>query len=269
MCSTCVSTQSGQTGCFPPAHCLLCVHRSSHYCLATLYDLKITHALKEILSVKHLANTNARVDWRVHTVMVLLNKYLNHNHDWLAFAQVLVSVLLSYNENNVRGCHISSGSLWYELIMHTSCHLVHHILPQDKSMALIHQCTYKYCTQHLLWWNDAYHDNLVQHLGSRRSLSPKIKQQQDHMTVIVSRRLHKHPSQRTASWVPCQPLPVLTANDHNACDEKKACNWQSDDAQGLIVCNNNNNTHPRMYQVESEGKRSGQMSHRSWSLYPI
>lgn len=150
MCSTCVSTHSGRTGCFPPALCLLCVHKPSRYCLATLYDLKITHALKEILSVKHLAGTNTRGDWRGLTVMVSLNKYLNHNHDSLAFAQVLVSILLSYNENNVKGCHISSRSLWYELIMHMNCHLVHHILPQDKSVVLIHQCTYKYCTQPLL-----------------------------------------------------------------------------------------------------------------------
>lgn len=173
-----------RSGCFPPTLCLPCVHKPSHYCLATLYDLKITHALKDILSVKHLADTNTCRDWRGLMVMVSLNKDLNHNHDWLAFAQVLVSVLLSYNENNVRGCHISSRSLCSELIKHMDRHLVHHILPQDKSMVLIHQCTYKYCTQPSLWWNDAYLDNLVRHLGSRRTLSPKIKQQHDHMTVM-------------------------------------------------------------------------------------
>lgn len=191
-------------------------------------------------------------DWRGFTVMVLLNKYLNQNHDWSSSAKVLVSVLLSYNENNVRGCHISSRRLWYELIMHMNYHLVHHILPQDKSMGLIHQCTYKYCT---LWWNDAYLDNLVRQLGSRRTLSPKIKSQQDHMTVtIVSSTLDKHAAQKAARRVPCQPLPVLTANDHDACNEKKACDWQADDAQGLIICNNNNNsnTQPRMYQVEEQ-----------------
>lgn len=103
---------------------------------------------------------------------------------WL-FAQVFISVLLSYNENNVRGCYISSRCLCYELITHMNCHLVHHILPQDKSMVLIHQCTYKYCTQPSLWWSDAYLDNLVRHLGSRHSLSPKIKQHRDHMTITV------------------------------------------------------------------------------------
>lgn len=144
VCGTCASAQSGWAGCFPPALCLLCVHTPSHYCLATLYDLKITHALKEILSVKRLARSNARGAWRGLTVMVLLNKHLNHNPDWLAFAQVLVSVLLSYNENNVGGCHTSSSrSFWYELIMNINHHLVHHILPQDKSTVLIHQCTYK------------------------------------------------------------------------------------------------------------------------------
>lgn len=104
--------------------------------------------------------------------------------DWL-FAQVFISVLLSYNENNVRGCYISSRCLCYELIMHMNCHLVHHILPQDKSMVLIHQCTYKYCTQPSLGWNDAYLDNLVRHLGSRHSLSPKMKRHRDHVTIIV------------------------------------------------------------------------------------
>lgn len=43
VCSTCVSTPSGPTGCFPPALCLQCVHKPSQYCLATLYDLEITH----------------------------------------------------------------------------------------------------------------------------------------------------------------------------------------------------------------------------------
>lgn len=168
--------------------------------------------------------------------------------------------------------HPTASVVWINHAHELPSYLVHHILPQDKYMVLIHQCTYKYRTEPSLWWNDDYLDNLVRHLGSWRTLSPKIKQQQDHMTVIVSRRLHKHVPQKTARRVLCQPLPLLTTNDHDACDEKKACNWQSDDAQGLIVCNNNNHSNtnqPRMYQVESGRKRSDQMSHRSWSLHPI
>lgn len=73
----------------------------------------------------------------------------------------------------------------------------------------------------------------------------------------------------SARQVPRQPRPVLTANDHDARDEKAGCNWQSDDAQGRVVCNNNNNTQARTSQVGSGGIGISQMSHRSWSLHPI
>lgn len=67
--------------------------------------------------------------------------------------------------------------------------------------------------------------------------------------------------------MPSQLFPVLTANDHQACDEKKACDRQSNDAQGLIVYGEQQQQQQHSAQDASGGfrweKERGQMSHRS------